>query len=66
MYKDKWKNYYFESKPINIPDKWILLRSLGHDTLSEKAQDKLEWIIFYNTIGKRNAMYTSSYFWNKS
>jgi len=62
MYKDKWRNYFFESKPIDIPDKWILLRSIGRDTLSDKAQEKLEWIIFYETIGKRNALYTSSHF----
>lgn len=62
MYKDKWKNYYFESKHIDIPNKWILLRSIGKSTISDKTQEKLERIIFYHTIGKRNALYTSSYF----
>ena len=57
-----WRFYYFRSKPIYIPEKWILLRSVGKGTLSKKAQEKPEWIIFYNTIAKRNALYTSSYF----
>ncbi len=62
MYKEKWKNYFFSAKPIEIPEKWILLRSLCKDTLSLKVQEKLEWIIFYNTIAKKNALYTASYF----
>ena len=62
MYKEKWKNYFFESKPINIPDKWILLRSIAKGKLSLKAQEKLEWIIFYHTIARKNALYTASYF----
>ena len=57
MYKDKWRNYFFPAKPINIPEKWVLLRSLARDTLSEKAQEKIEWIIFYNTIAKKNGKY---------
>ncbi len=62
MYKEKWKNYFFESKPIDIPEKWILLRGLGKDFLSLKAQEKLEWIIFYHNISGRNALTTASYF----
>ena len=62
MYKDKWRNYFFETKPIYIPEKWTLLRSLGKDILSEKAQEKLEWIIFYHTIAGSNVAYTASYF----
>lgn len=57
-----WRFYYFKSRPIKIPDKWILLRSIGKDSLSKKAQEKLEWIIFYETLGQRNAIYTASYF----
>lgn len=57
-----WRFYYFKSKPIRVPAKWILLRKISKDTLSKKAQEKLEWIIFYETLGKRNALYTSSYF----
>lgn len=62
MYKEKWRNYFFPAKPIDIPKKWTLLRGIGKDSLSMKAQEKLEWIIFYNTIAKKNAIYTSSYF----
>jgi len=63
MYKEKWKNYYFEQKKrINIPNKWVLLRKLGKDILSSKAQEKLEWIIFYNTIGNKKVTETAKYF----
>jgi len=62
MYKDKWRNYFFKSKPIDIPEKWILLRNVGKDVLSEKAQEKLEWIIFYKNIAGRNVLVTASYF----
>ena len=62
MYKEKWRNYFFPAKPIDIPEKWILLRSIAKDTLSPKAQEKLEWIIFYHTIARKNALHTASYF----
>lgn len=62
MYKEKWRNYFFSSKPIDIPEKWVLLRALGKDSLSLRAQEKLEWIIFYHNISGRNALSTSSYF----
>ena len=62
MYKEKWKNYFFYARPIEIPQKWILLRGVGQGILSGKAQEKLEWIIFYNTIAKKNAVYTAIYF----
>jgi len=62
MYKEKWRNYFFPSKPIDIPEKWILLRNIGKDILSEKAQEKLEWIIFYDNIAGRNVLVTASYF----
>lgn len=62
MYKEKWKNYFFPAKPIDIPRKWVLLRGVGKDSLSLEAQEKLEWIIFYHTIAKKNASHTASYF----
>jgi transposase-like protein len=62
MYRNpKGFNYYFQSKD-RIPSKWTLLRGVAKDTLSSKAQEKLEWIIFYNTIAKENAFNTASYF----
>ena len=62
MYKNKWRNFFFPAKPIDIPEKWTLLRSLGKDILSEKAQEKLEWVIFYHNITKNSVAYTASYF----
>ncbi len=62
MYKEKWRNYFFPAKPIEIPEKWTLLRNVGKDILSEKAQEKLEWIIFYNSIAGRSVFVTASYF----
>ena len=62
MYKDKWRNYFFFAKQIDIPEKWVLLRSIAKDTLSLKAQEKLGWIIFYDTIAKKNVLHTASYF----
>ena len=62
MYQQKWKNYYFTPKAINIPEKWTLLRTLGKDKLSEKAQEKLEWIIFYHTVGRGRVTATAKYF----
>ncbi len=52
MCKEKWRNYFFRVKPIEIPDKWVLLRNIGKDILSKKAQEKLEWIIFYYNIAE--------------
>ncbi len=62
MYKQKWKNYYFPSRPIVLLPKWIRIRSIGRDILSSEAQLKLEWIIFYETVGNRDTTYTSSHF----
>ena len=62
MYKDKWKNYFFPSKDKPLKDKWTLIREVGKDTLSLKAQAKLEWVIFYFTYGKSNAKLTAEHF----
>lgn len=62
MYKPAWKNYYFERKGILLPDKWQLLRSLGREQLTSEAQLKLEWIIFYHTVGKKNVLKTAQHF----
>lgn len=47
---------------VPIPDKWNLLRMVGKSSLSDKARLKLEWIIFYHTIGKRSAVGTAGHF----
>src|SRR3989339_2279374 len=61
MYKNKYR-YYLKAKPVYIPSKWELIRSVGKDLLSEKAQLKLEWIIFYYTAGKSNTTDTAHHF----
>lgn len=52
---------YWQAKDI-IPTKWQMMRKLGRELLSQKAQEKLEWIIFYHTIGKGQATSTAAYF----
>lgn len=54
--------YFFKDKEIPNIDKWQLLRLRGKDNLSEKAQLKLEWLIFYHTIGEKNALLTAAHF----
>ena len=53
---------YFKSQSREFQNKWTRLRSIGKDTLSLKAQLKLEWIIFYYTIGEENASNTATHF----
>lgn len=54
--------YFKVQKKVTIPDKWVLLRRLGREKLSLSAQLKLEWIIFYSTVGKVNAKLTAAHF----
>lgn len=54
--------YFKVQKKVIIPDKWMLLRKVGRVKLSLAAQLKLEWIIFYNTVGKQDATLTASQF----
>ena len=54
---------YFPRKDIHLKDKWIRMRGVAESTgLSAKAKEKLEWIIFYNTVAKCNAKHTAGYF----
>lgn len=62
MSSKDWSFYYFRSKPIHIPQKWRLIRNVGKSQLSKKAQEKLEWIIFYQTISSNNVKATAGYF----
>lgn len=62
MYKEPWKNYYFPAKPILLEDRWGRLRKIGKDQLSLTAQLKLEWIIFYHTVGGDDATKTALHF----
>lgn len=62
MSHNDWRLYYFEAQDPHMPEKWTLLRKLGKEQLSEKAQLKLEWIIFYYTVGNTNATSTANHF----
>lgn len=62
MYYPWGKNCYFESKDPPLLGKWERLRKIGQDVLSLEAQLKLEWIIFYHTVGRRNAKRTAAHF----
>lgn len=57
-----WKQAYFLSKPLVIGTRWELLRKIGKTTLTPSAQLKLEWIIFYHTLGRNNARNTAKHF----
>lgn len=61
-YINKHHAFYIRSKPIAVPSKWELVRRLGKEKLSSQAQLKLEWIIFYHTVGKENATETAKHF----
>ena len=56
------KHFYFPSKDKPLPDKWNILRGFAKKKLSSDAQIKLEWIIFYHTVGKLNAKATAKHF----
>lgn len=62
MYKEKWKNYYFPTKPLPDFGKWGLLRKVAADQLTPLAQLKLEWIISYHTLFFGNATKTAIHF----
>ena len=62
MYTKQIHGYRIKEKPFPSIDKWQLLRSLGKGKLSFAAQLKLEWLIFYQTIGKGNARLTAKHF----
>ena len=55
-------NYYLIPKPIARVDKYNLWRGIVKKKLSSKAQFRLEWIIFYHTIGEKNATKTAKHF----
>ena len=54
--------YFFKDRQIPDINRWQLLRLRGKGTLSSKAALKLEWIIFYHTVGKENAKKTADHF----
>lgn len=63
MGKHPFQNhYYFLSNDRQLPGKWNLLRKLGKEKLTQVALLKLEWIIFYHTVGNKNAQATAIHF----
>lgn len=56
------RKYFFPAKPIPTEPDWSNLRKLEGKKLTPKAQLKLEWIIFYHTLGKRNARQVALHF----
>lgn len=52
---------FFSSKPLPPIDRYDLLRRQAKDYPLTVSQ-RLEWMIFYETVGKRNAKETSTYF----
>jgi len=61
-YGEEGSYEYYDEQKIPRVDRWTLLRLRGKDVLTPQAQLKLEWIIFYQTIGKRNALSTAKHF----
>lgn len=59
MYRDQM---YFKPRPIARVNKYNLWRSIAKKRLTDKAQLRLEWIIFYNTVGNRNATLTAKHY----
>lgn len=65
MSNPSWvKQFYFISKDKTRAkvDPWEYERNKGRKHLSSQAQLKLEWIIFYHTLGNKNAKFTAAQF----
>lgn len=52
--------YQISIKPRSQVDSWRAQANYWH--LSSGAKERLEWLIFYRTVGKRNAKATANYF----
>lgn len=52
--------YQIAIKPRSQVDHWRALAEYWH--LSPQAKERLEWMIFYQTVGQRNARATAAYF----
>ncbi|HWY79090.1 MAG TPA: hypothetical protein VNW29_01905 [Candidatus Sulfotelmatobacter sp.] len=62
--KKRTYGYVLPSKELRQPllGKWKIYRQRGKRILSPSGQLKLEWIIFYHTIGNKNASFTAHQF----
>jgi len=58
--KSLTNQYFFPAKPFTT-SKYDNLRSLAAE-VSPEAKTRLEWIIFYETVGQREATATAKYF----
>lgn len=54
--------FFFLSNPVRLEPDWQKVREEGKRKLSASAQLKLEWLIFYQTLGKKNATLTAKHF----
>lgn len=57
-----FRQAYFPARKVDTTPRWDVLRTEGRKKLSLKAQLKLEWIIFYHTLGGKNAVKTAKHF----
>ena len=56
-------HFLHKDSQIDWKDKYQRFRGVAEKLrLSSQAREKLEWIIFYLTVGKENATYTAFYF----
>ncbi len=63
MAKKRYNHGYKYPEPFApLYGKWNILRSLGKTQLTSPAQLKLEWFIFYYTIGEKRAAHTARQF----
>jgi len=62
MYTNNKHAIYLLGNPVIVPKRWELLRQVGKGTLSHSAQLKLEWIIFYHTVGEENVTMSAKHF----
>ncbi|MEK7513357.1 MAG: integrase core domain-containing protein, partial [Patescibacteria group bacterium] len=54
---------YFPCHDNELKSKWTLFREVALELeLSSLAREKLEWIIFFNTVGQKNITKTALYF----
>src|SRR3989344_5384385 len=62
-FRDPSQMAYFPCHDNILKNKWALFRGVAFDIgLSSQAREKLEWIIFFNTVGERNVTKTALYF----
>ena len=54
--------FFFLGNPVQTKRDWTKIRLVGQERLSPAALLKLEWIIFYHTLGKQNAKATARQF----